>query len=858
MSRDDYVDMRDADKFLSEHIHYNSKACASNFLVPVQPCSVSNRFTALATILSPILNADHTRDRATSPPNSQCYPHTREKIIVKYMSWIKSTLRTSPCHVRWLYGFVGCGKSAIAQTIAERTAARGRLAASFFFFRASGDRSKTAKLPTTLAYQLSLSIPQTARHIRKAVENEPGLLKPGVVSIANRMRRLVYEPLSAAVSFPSSIWGRPFLILLDGLDECEDREQVEELLVGMLSFFRENPSAPLRFLITSRVEEHIRHHLQGSDVLLDSLSDYASRADIKTFLRALFDEEAGKSRVIQSYKEHTSTPWPSEEQMTQLVKHVNGSFIFASTFAKYIIGLPDRDSRLDGSALGEMRVVDDGLTPMERLELALNINPGLDGLYAHTLSRSSHFPLFYNIIAALTLWDEPLSIRSLALFLDAPEPKVIDVLVPLQAIIQVPGDNTTPVTFFHTSLLDFLKDPHRAGTLHVAPSSLEDLLSQVIARTEAAHPREDFAFVIAALGLWKFAAADVLGSSSRSIGTILESLFPIITGTHSILAISRPALQYLSSTTFSVPFQADEVFADVLARCQNLPLLNEILAFMRGPSQTNDDLIQWLPLLLDASVEVVTTTIANLSPVIVRHDGYAKAAHGFSDYLDDPARSRQFHLPSTTPHPLDPSFERFLARHEGQPYFRDTIVASFSWRTWIKEQHWERMLGLQEGENTLQDQVWRYIMPSSLHEFLADERRSHRFHVSQSSQDDVLCRFLQRFLEPWSHHKAVLSAVVESRTVGGYDGRGNHLRLFMDLPKKDEEGILECLRALFPFVRPVQHHQPINTLKDLKHAVFIDEWLVVFLGDKERSGRFHVCTAACGCSFDTGASVKVL
>lgn len=207
----------------------------------------------------------------------------------------------------WLYGFVGCGKSAIAQTIAERVAKRGRLGGSFFFFRASGDRGRIWKLPATLAYQISLAIPSTAPLIRKAVEEEPGLLMPDAVSLHERMRRLVYAPIEAAVSMTSILLKGPYLIILDGLDECEDRDQVEQLVVGLLAFLQSAPSTfPLRFLITSRVEEHIRQHLQTDAVALINLADHAADADIEYFLRMLFTEEARRNRTIQSY----GSCWP--------------------------------------------------------------------------------------------------------------------------------------------------------------------------------------------------------------------------------------------------------------------------------------------------------------------------------------------------------------------------------------------------------------------------------------------------------------------------------------------------------------------------------------------------------------------
>jgi predicted alpha/beta-fold hydrolase len=83
-------------------------------------------------------------------------------VFKKIHSWINSTLLFNNPHIMWIHGYAGCGKSAIAQVIAEDMSSQGRLAGSFFFFRGAGDRSKAARLATTIASQLAASIPATA------------------------------------------------------------------------------------------------------------------------------------------------------------------------------------------------------------------------------------------------------------------------------------------------------------------------------------------------------------------------------------------------------------------------------------------------------------------------------------------------------------------------------------------------------------------------------------------------------------------------------------------------------------------------------------------------------------------------
>jgi len=297
--------------------------------------------------------------------------------------------------------------------------------------------------------------------IRKAVEDEPTLLSPGPHSLEVRVRRLVLEPFKRAVPSVTSILKGPWLIVIDGLDECVDHDEVEEFIIALLFFFEENPKVPLRFLIASRVEQHIHRHLQSDSVSLENLIDYAPDADIKFFLRMFFQKEAKTNRVIRSYGD-----WPTKDQISKLVEHIGGSFIFAATFARYILGRIDDDIRLEEAPLTKVQQPPkDGLTPMERLELALNINPGLDGLYAHILSRAEESPHFPKLLLCLCLRDRhnlSNSIADIADMLACETFRVTEILVKLQAIVQVPGDDHTPVTFFHTSVHDFLRDEGRS------------------------------------------------------------------------------------------------------------------------------------------------------------------------------------------------------------------------------------------------------------------------------------------------------------------------------------------------------------------------------------------------------------
>ncbi|RXW16343.1 hypothetical protein EST38_g9515 [Candolleomyces aberdarensis] len=271
------------------------------------------------------------------------------------------------------------------------------------------------------------------------------------------MERLVYEPFQAALQggrLIKTLLKGPFLIVIDGLDECDDKQGVKELIDHMLDFFKKHPSIPLRIFIASRVEQHIRAHLKTDGVLVRNLDDDSPDEDIDQFLQTSFQIAAKQDPIIQAYI-HGHGSWPTTSDMGKLTGHSRGSFALASAIFEFIRQPSSRE---------------DPTTPMDRLPLTLEMN-GLDGLYTQTLARSEHLPHFRNIISTVALLMEPLPIVGIAGLLGIEAFEAIRVLMNLQAIIHVPGtDEKGEVTLCHTSLRDFFTTESRSGSFFVPPS----------------------------------------------------------------------------------------------------------------------------------------------------------------------------------------------------------------------------------------------------------------------------------------------------------------------------------------------------------------------------------------------------
>jgi hypothetical protein len=271
-------------------------------------------------------------------------------------------------HIYWLHGFAGCGKSAVSLEVARIYARSGRLLASYFFFRGAGDRGTMVRFAVTLASQLVAALPATAPYIEAAMKEEAGLLT-NHVSLATQLDRLVLFPFQS-VADECALSKGPFLIVIDGLDECEDQRAVEEFIDHILDFFERHPTIPLRIFIASRVEQHIRERLEVDGVLMGNLDSHVPDKDIEKFLQISFQKFARRNRIVRAYVQERGA-WPTILDMDKLIRHIRGSFVLVSAMFKYIVQSP---------------TTEDPLTPMDRLPLTLEMN-GLDGLYFQTLAR---------------------------------------------------------------------------------------------------------------------------------------------------------------------------------------------------------------------------------------------------------------------------------------------------------------------------------------------------------------------------------------------------------------------------------------------------------------------------------------
>lgn len=130
------------------------------------------------------------------------------------MTWADCDLPgpTSP-PLLWLKGPAGVGKSAIAQTCAEKL--RETLGAAFFFSRPNS-RNDANRLFTSIAYQLATNHEQYRITLDTLLLNDPSLVTK---AIPQQFQHLIVTPLQEVAAQGCAFERK--VIIIDGLDECQ-------------------------------------------------------------------------------------------------------------------------------------------------------------------------------------------------------------------------------------------------------------------------------------------------------------------------------------------------------------------------------------------------------------------------------------------------------------------------------------------------------------------------------------------------------------------------------------------------------------------------------------------------------------
>ncbi|KAJ7636401.1 hypothetical protein FB45DRAFT_1055828 [Roridomyces roridus] len=394
------------------------------------------------------VTVDAMHDSAVRPLDPSCHPGTRNAILQRLDQWSFEQPRDSA--IFWLHGCAGIGKSAIAQQFAAGCHERGQLGGSFFFKRGDTRRGHWRSLFPTLAYQLAASFPQIGPVIQRVVQMDRLIISK---SMHQQLEKLIILPLREVPALEH----RPILVL-DGLDECEDHAAQMMLLESLIGAVR-SQQVPVHILICSHSESHLRELFEASENAnicrgFQIRPDDSACADISLYLT----KEFARIQRVHARREITlDADWPGKDTIQQLVHRSSGTFIYASTIVRY--------------------VDDEYSHPANRLDLVLSLDASsttsLDDLYTQILSAVPNKPVLLRVLHALVERKDL-------------NPEQIDMVLQLRkgtslcglhSLLELPPvrvfyNRVPPVKLLHASFGDFLVDAQRSASFCISGEDL--------------------------------------------------------------------------------------------------------------------------------------------------------------------------------------------------------------------------------------------------------------------------------------------------------------------------------------------------------------------------------------------------
>ncbi|CAE6501994.1 unnamed protein product [Rhizoctonia solani] len=402
--------------------------------------------------LKPVEGATYDSSLSSTVNRRTCTEGTRKQVLSTIDEWL---LATDTATVYWMNGMAGTGKTTIACTFSERLEHRERLAASFFCTRTSADCRNVTRIVPTIAYQLArYSIPfQSA--LCEVLGKEPDV---GSKTAEKQFGYLLRDPLlKVKDAMPNNL-----VVVIDALDECEDRTGVE-IFLDIL--FRYAKDVPLRFFVTSRPEPEIYQHM-----MLDVKARQAMHLhDIETSLVQADIELYLKEELL------FVTPSPTSSQIKQLAERSGNLFIYAATLVRYI-------------RFGK-RFTD----PQQRLQSVLALTPEstkkhaeIDTLYTAILESALEEARMEEkeaedvklVLRTVLFAQEPISVETIAALSGIDDPqRVTFALQPLRSVLHQ-SEDTKLVSTLHASFPDFMLSRDRSKSFFCDIISHSQLLAE--------------------------------------------------------------------------------------------------------------------------------------------------------------------------------------------------------------------------------------------------------------------------------------------------------------------------------------------------------------------------------------------
>lgn len=360
-----------------------------------------------------------------------CHAGTRVNILNEIMEFLRAPAdKILSLRIVLLTGVVGCGKTAIAHTVAKNCADNQcrMLGSSFFFSCEVDERRRPDKLFSTISRDICDRDSIFRASVCSAIEEERAL---ACAPMPRQFSELVLKPAKDA----SQRRTHPLTILIDALDEGfnEDLLRILEESAALVP-------AEFRFLITTRSEAPIilrlrkLRHIALKEI---NIRDNVNCEDVKIFVAHRLNDIA---------RNHDIENWLDDNLITRFNRHAEGLFIWAATVCNHVNICPSPVEDLD-DLLNDRGLLDPQATEK------------MNKLYAKILSKcpwsNRHFMERYELCLGVVIaLKRPLSIPSIEKFLKDEDAGTA--FRPLSSLLIGALSRDQPVQIAHSTLRDYI------------------------------------------------------------------------------------------------------------------------------------------------------------------------------------------------------------------------------------------------------------------------------------------------------------------------------------------------------------------------------------------------------------------
>ncbi|KAK1234087.1 hypothetical protein PQX77_002716 [Marasmius sp. AFHP31] len=395
------------------------------------------------------------------------HPETRKEEINDTLRWIR-TPSSSSTPVLWIQGAAGVGKSVIAQELFTECVGK-ELLSSFFFSSSHPTTNTPAYFVRAILYSLVRLRPELRQPVSRLLDSNPAIWE---ASLEEQFETLIIGAFQSA-SFVQRFHlaqgkKKPDLIMIYGLDEMDEAHRIFGIALSNLNKAR----LPLRLIVFSQpdssfassLDVHALRRLTSPMTINPKNTD----RDIRTYLNSRFLEiRSGHTHNTELFGDL----WPSHADFEVVIQNAQSRFIYAHMLIEVVNdddgAILRHPSFLLTDILDETRAKAGHLSPLDCLFRYILLKAGeecpnseelvaiLSSILLFRFTNGAASPLFIEL-----LWNFSSDLSQSPAYFRAQ-------IRAACYLVAYNGQNDIDIHFNHPSIVDFLRDPVRAGPFYI-------------------------------------------------------------------------------------------------------------------------------------------------------------------------------------------------------------------------------------------------------------------------------------------------------------------------------------------------------------------------------------------------------